>query len=189
MLLRKFVAILLLAVMVFNLTGYRVLFNYLEYKAQAQMVEKLDNNDYNKSALTEVKVALSIPYMSNYSDFERIDGSVVINGVTYNYVERKIQNDTLILHCIPNNNIDNVKLASAEFGKTVNDIQATQKGQKSTNTALLLKSLECAGFNSNNSVALNNQFITLQLKAYTNKSLSAIADRFIKSPEQPPDVA
>lgn len=151
------------------------------------MVEKLDNNDYNRSALTEVKVAMSIPYMSNYSDFERVDGSVVINGITYNYVERKIQNDTLVLHCIPNKTVDNVKLAGSEFGKSLNDIQTSQKGQKSANTSLLLKSLECTGFTSNSSQACTNLSIIVRLKACNSLSEAVVDDRFVKSPEQPPD--
>jgi len=174
--------------MVFNIAGYRVLFNYLDGQAQAQMIEKLDNNTYSKVKLTEVKVALHLPYFISNKDFERYDGSIVLNGVTYNYVERKIENDTLILRCIPNEKSDDIRIAGSEYGKTVNDIQATQHGQKSNNSSLLLKSLECAAYKLNTGFVYNEMFFTTQLSAYKSVSEKIVNDRFVLSPEQPPDV-
>jgi len=173
--------------MVFNLIGYRLLFSYQAHLAQAQMVENLDKNSYNKASLTEVKIALHLPYATNDKDFERYDGSIVLNGVTYNYVERKIANDTLVLHCIPNNAVDKVKFAYTEYNKSINDVQAAQKGQKSGNTALLLKALECAGFKINGSYAFNNTSFTIQHTVYKQVSYTIVNDKFAQSPEQPPD--
>ena len=173
--------------MVFNLVGYRLLFTYQENRAQAQMIDKLDNNIYNKASLTEVKIALHLPYATNDKEFERYDGSIVLNGVTYNYVERKIANDTLVLHCIPNNTADKVKLAYTEYNKSLNDLQTPQKGQKSGNAALLLKSLECAGFKVNGSYAFNNVSFITQRTACKQASQKVVSGKFSQSPEQPPD--
>ena len=174
--------------MVFNLTGYRVLFNYLESRAQVKMVEKLDQSAYNRSNLIEVKVALHLPYTTDNKDFERYDGTVELNGTTYSYVERKVENDTLVLHCLPNKNSDNIKLAFNEYGKAVNDAQP-QKGQKGNNAALLLKSLVCTGYKTHSEYDRHNTFFAVQLTAYKSVNESIVDNRFAKSPEQPPDVA
>jgi hypothetical protein len=187
--LRKTIAILLLAIMVFNLMGYRLLFNCLENQAQAQMAEQLDHNHYSRTSLTEVKVALHLPYTINNKNFERYDGSVELNGITYNYLERKVQNDTLILHCLPNTKSDNIKLARSEYGKAVNDIAPVQKGQKSGHASLLLKSLVPAVYKSNSSYNCSNAVFTARLIAYVTVSEKIFNDRFVKSPEQPPDAA
>jgi len=187
--LKKLSAILLLAVMAFNLVGYRVMFGFMWHHANAQMVKKLDTSTYDRSSLTEVKVPLHLPYAINDKDFERYDGSIELNGVIYNYVERKLQNDTLILHCIPNNAANNIKVAGNEFNKSINDFQPVQKGQKNTNTALLLKALECAGCKAANTIAINNVLYSIQRSAYKNTSEKIVAGNFSKSPEQPPELA
>jgi hypothetical protein len=186
--LKKTTAILLLAIMVFNLAGYRILFACLENEAQAQMAEKLNSHNYNKAGLAEIKVALHLPYMSNSGGFERCDGVIVLNGITYNYVERKLENDTLVLRCIPNSNIDKVKLAGTEYGKSVNDIQLPQKGSKSGNSLLLLKSLQGGVCGPNNNLSGSNTGFITQRAAYKNFNEKITGKNFAKSPEQPPDV-
>lgn len=153
------------------------------------MVESLDHKLYNRADLSEIKVALHLPYSNDSKDFERYDGSIVLNGTTYNYVERMIKNDTLILHCIPNNNADKVKLALNEYNKCANDIQSPKKSQKSDNASLLLKSLECAAYkHSYNFACYSSSFITIK-NAYRNISDKLVSDKFNQSPEQPPDAA
>ncbi len=175
--------------MVFNLTGYRALFGYLENLAQVKMQEKLDKSAYNPNNLIEVKIALHLPYTTDNKDFERYDGTVELNGTTYSYVERKVENDTLILHCLPNKNSDNIKFAFNEYGKAVNDAQTAQKGQKGNAAALLLKALAFAGCKTHNEYNHYNTFFTTQLSAYKAISESVVSKKFAKSPEQPPDVA
>ena len=181
-------AILLLTLLVFNLIGYRLLVNYLQGKAQASMVGRLDQKAYNPASLIEFTIALNLPYAPSNSEFERCDGTVEINGTTYSYVERKIENGTLVLHCLPNKNSDNIRLAGVEYGKAVNDIQPEKKGHKSNTAGLLLKSLECAGYKTLTGLAeIDYMFFAKQLAAYRSTSEKIITDRFAKSPEQPPD--
>ncbi len=173
--------------MVFNLTGYQLMFAYLQNRAELSLSEKIDNNAYNPASLIEVKVPLHLPYPNNDKNFERYDGTVELNGFTYNYVERKVENDTLVLHCLPNNTSDDLKLASAEYGKAVNDIQPSQKGQKAAQASLLLKSLACAGYKVFNGFKHHDMFFAARFAAYKTISEKIVDPRFAKSPEQPPD--
>ena len=151
------------------------------------MVETLDHNAYNPANLIEFKVAFNLPYAPSNIEFERYDGTVEINGTTYSYVERKIENDTLVLHCLPNKTSDNIKLAGNEYGTVVNDLQTQQKGSKSSNASLLLKSLECTGYRTHNALEFNRLFFAKQLAAFKNINEKIVDNRFAKSPEQPPD--
>lgn len=66
------------------------------------MIASIDKNNYNEQDLVLIKFALNIPYYQNNNSYERCDGEVEYNGVQYNYVKRKVANDTLYLYCIPN---------------------------------------------------------------------------------------
>ena len=94
------------------------------------MVARLDQSDYLDKDLIEMKVPVNLPYQTNWSEFERYDGEIVIAGVHYNYVKRKLQNDTLILMCIPNT--DKMKLFNARetFFSLVNDMQQNENGKQ-----------------------------------------------------------
>lgn len=95
-------AILFLLILVFNLYGYRVVLAYVERSGDVALEQKLDKNDYNNEELISVKTVLHLPYYSSSPEFERTYGSVTIDGVLYEYVKKRVYNDTLELLCLPN---------------------------------------------------------------------------------------
>lgn len=115
---------MLLAVYLFNLAGYTLLFEYFIQRSDKQLIQLLDNNEYNDSELIEVKIALHTPYLTSWSDYERVDGEATVNGVYYNYVKRKIHNDTLYLLCLPNKNKTRLTAARIEYANKVQDVPA-----------------------------------------------------------------
>jgi len=118
---------LLLAVHLFNLAGYTLLFDYYMQQSDKQLTQQLDNNQYNDSELIEVKIALHTPYLTSWSAYERVDGEVEVNGVVYSYVKRKIHNDTLSLLCLPNKNKTQLRAARVEYAGHVNDVPSNAK--------------------------------------------------------------
>jgi hypothetical protein len=121
------VAIILLLIHIFNVGGYRFVFDKLEKDASVQLIDKLDNEEYSDNQLIEMKVPLPMPYQTNWSSFERYNGEIQIEGVHYNYVKRKVWNDTLILLCIPNHDKMQLNSAKEQFFSLVNDLD--QKGK------------------------------------------------------------
>jgi hypothetical protein len=109
--LRKIAAILLICLLLFNWYGYRFVTAYLQKKADHQLETRLDLNDYKESQLTEIRVALNMPYQNNWSGFERHYGEIEINGKIYTYVKRKVEDGYLILKCIPNTAKQDIKNA------------------------------------------------------------------------------
>ena len=116
---------------------YTLVFNYLINLSDNHTEQLLDKNTYNDAALVEIAIPLNMPYMSNQANYERYDGSIEINGMHYNYVKRKINNDTLHILCIPNEEKTQLheaksnfskQLADASTGKKENDSQAKKNG-------------------------------------------------------------
>jgi hypothetical protein len=98
-------------------------FNALQQKANKELVAKIDKSDYDESNLITVKVALSMPYLTNWDDFKRADGEITLNGKIYHYVEQKVFNGELILKCLPDEQKMNLQTAKNDFFKTQNDLQ------------------------------------------------------------------
>ena len=117
---KKIVAILLLLVLLFNIAGYRLLFNQLENNATAKLENKIDQGAYSPEQLVEIKIPLSMPYYSD-KDYEAVNGETEWNGQHYQYVKRKVSGNTLYLLCIPNHEKNKIAEAENSFTKSVTD--------------------------------------------------------------------
>ena len=180
---KKLLAIVLLTIYLFNLTGYSLLFQRLMNNADTQLVHSLDNNTYNDKDLVEVKVALNMPYLTTAKDFVRVDGTLELNVVQYNYVKRKVAGDTLYLLCLPNFLKTQLNNAKTDFAKAAADIPNSKKNAE---TSLTKKS---GAVNECNYVA--TQFMSspqlLLNRSHNIFICPEILSVFIKSPAQPPD--
>ena len=73
-----------------------------------------------------MKVRLNLPYMSEWPEYERFDGTVEIDGAIYNYVKRKIVNDTLYVLCIPDHTASNLSQQKIKYGIDAGDLPGTK---------------------------------------------------------------
>ena len=126
---KKLLAITLLIIYLFNLSGYSFLFRYLSERSTAQLSSKIDSENYNEADLVEIKVPLNLPYQSANNDYERFDGEIDLEGQHHHYVKRKVSQDTLYLLCIPNTKKDKLQIAKTEFSKKVNDFEGKGKNE------------------------------------------------------------
>lgn len=127
--LKKLITITLLAVHLFNLAGYNILFQYFINKSEKRLIQQLDVNKYDEQDLIVLKIPMYLPYYNSSGGTERVDGAIEMDGTHYNYVKRSVKNDTLYLYCIPN--ADKTKLSQTKnnFIKQASDNQSdTQKG-------------------------------------------------------------
>jgi hypothetical protein len=115
---------MLLAIHLFNLGGYTLWFEYFIHRGDRHLAQQLNNHQYNDSELIEVKIALHTPYLTSWSDYERVDGEAEVNGLYYTYVKRKIHNDTLYLLCLPNKTKTQLNAARIEYANKVQDVPA-----------------------------------------------------------------
>lgn len=184
---RRLSAIFLILIFLFNLTGYRLLLQYWEAQADTKMEVRLDHQQYDEKDLVQVKIPINLPYHSNWSDFERYDGEIDIDGIHYKYVKRKIFNDSLVLLCIPDKIKTKLNTARDEFFSLVNDLQKDTGNAKSSHSSLSF--LFSAGDYINQqpedwAIASINNIISYCMVTGASPLLSTS----VSSPWQPPDV-
>ena len=88
-----------------------MVFSYLEKKASIELTANIETNTFDESNLIEIKTDLNMPYLSD-KEYETAYGETVINGVHYQYVKRKIENNVMYLLCLPNE--DKVALSATK---------------------------------------------------------------------------
>ena len=114
----------------FNLAGYMVVFNRMEAHSNRRIMDLLDATEHLSDEMMEIRVPVYLPYHTNWTAPERINGELVIDGVHYNYVSRRLLNDTLILQVIPNHERTRIRHARETFFALVNDMQSTESDQE-----------------------------------------------------------
>jgi hypothetical protein len=128
---KKLGAILFLGILLFNGFGYRLVSNYFDQKATNQLVHLIEENNYDESYLVTIKTPINLPYYANNPQFERVDGEIVIKGIVYQYVQRRIYNDSLELKVLPNQDRLHIKNAREDFYKLAQDLSNNDGDTKS----------------------------------------------------------
>lgn len=184
---KKLAAISLLLIFLFNLGGYR-LWYYLEAQScDERIVAILENEEYDKAELVVIKIPLSLPYQTNWKEFETTDGEIEFEGTIYKYVKRKVQNGELVLLCIPHHDKMQVNTARDDFFKYTNDLAQNTPNKKSGNAGFKFKNP------LNDFYLLSGSFTkACQQGIHHNFKFPPHAGHIISvphiSPEQPPDL-
>ena len=145
------------------------------------MVAALDENQYNENDLVQIKLPLNIPYTTDWKDYERCDGNVVLNGIHYNYVKRKVSNDTMYLYCIPNRQKTELNHTKNEYAKQSADIPSGKKAENAVK-----KNGSSSEYNVYLSQYNFSKDFNLSIRTHlTNNNQTATG--FIQHPVQPPD--
>ncbi|MEJ7912332.1 MAG: hypothetical protein WKF70_04200, partial [Chitinophagaceae bacterium] len=95
------------------------------------MEQRADKNEYTDAELVSIKTKLNLPYYSTSSQFERAYGSINVAGVHYDYVKRRIYNDTLELLCLPNTVRTDLQKAGNEIAKAAASGQSSSPSKSS----------------------------------------------------------
>lgn len=132
------VAITLLFIHLFNLAGYQLLFEYFIFQSDKHLSQQLDSRHYDEEQLVEVKLPLHLPYLTNWNEYERVDGEMEVKGVYYSYVKRKVCNDTLYLLCLPNQNKTQFSQSKHNYAVQVNGMSAGAPNSKGPVKKILL---------------------------------------------------
>lgn len=120
----------MICILSFNWYGYDLLVKILESHYDTQLEIALDNHNYEASEIIELDAKVILPYVADMSNFERVDGEVMINGVYYKFIERKYENGRIIYRCIPNANKIKLHHARSTFYQLMNEIQDTSNRDK-----------------------------------------------------------
>jgi hypothetical protein len=128
--LKKLTAILLIGILLFNWVGYKVFTCLLETKSSNELVAAFDNQNTEGLELISLKVPSSLPYYTGTGEFEKAVGEIEIDGIQYNYVQRKVTHDSIEYICVVNKAKTAIKKSSDQYYKLVNDVEqnTTKKG-------------------------------------------------------------
>jgi hypothetical protein len=174
----------MLFVILFNLGGYSLFFQYMIDHSDNKIINLINNNRYHNSDLVEVKIPVNLPTLQNWTEFENISGQVQFKNNKYNYAQIKMTKDTLYLLVIPNH--DRTKLVNANiiYAKQVNDIPINKKSHNSS----LKKSISESEYHY---VTLNYKINIPDnnTKCYREYALLNIIKPSLGVPGQPPEVS
>jgi hypothetical protein len=182
--LRKLFAIFLLLIYLFNLAGYAMLFNYLIERTETSLAKALDQQQYREEELLEIKVAMNLPYFSNETSYERVEGEILVNNIHYTYVKRKVANDTMYLKCLPNTAKSQLVKEKNRFGLAANDLPAGKKQQDSN----VKKSAYQVDYSQTPDQYSFEIFSEHQAVSSTSNT-ALLADPFIPANDRPPAVS
>lgn len=182
---KKVFAILLFSVHLFNLAGYTLVFRLLSQQNTTQTLQHIEEGNYSDDDLILVKVPVLLPYASDWSEYERYSGEIEWGGVHYNYVKRKVLNDTLYLMCLPDMNRTKLSDAHDQYTRKVNgDTNTSQKGSDTSAKVIVLSGEYTA---SETGYALNHPAGIIQ------KNYRLFSDRLMQTDSetaiQPPDIS
>jgi hypothetical protein len=131
---KKGVAILMLAFLLFNWGGYRLLSTFLEVRAEEHLQADVDQDIFDEAALLHIKVPVSLPYTNSSPIYERVTGNIEIKGVSYTYVKRRFYMDSMELLCIPNAAKTGIRSARDNFFRLANDFVDNSTSKKNTSS-------------------------------------------------------
>lgn len=134
---KKVFAISLFVIHVFNIAGYTLLFRLLQQQSSKKALTQIEKGQYSDEDLILVKVPMAVPYSTNWKDYERYDGEIEWGGVHYNYVKRKLYNDTLYVLCLPNVTQTRLHDAQKQYADHVNDLPTQKKNDSGVKKASL----------------------------------------------------
>lgn len=128
---RRLAAILLVGTLFFNWYGYQLLTQYWQQRSDRRLEARFDRDEYDESLLICLKIPITaLAYYRSSCEFQRVDGQIVIGGVHYKYVKRRIFGDSLELLCIANEAAMRLQKVSGDFFRHVNDLQHRAFGKR-----------------------------------------------------------
>ena len=112
--------------------GYYGVFMGLHYRNDLAVTSSLDSDTYDESRSIVIKVPVSVPYMLDQTNFERVNGTFEHNGEFYRLVKQKYANDTLNIVCIKDFAHKRIDQALTDYLKTFSDNTGDEKSSKIT---------------------------------------------------------
>jgi hypothetical protein len=125
--LKKLIAGTLLTVYLFNIGGQLVLHQYFSYLSDKFFNEQINKGQYNIAELTEVKIPVNMPGITDWRNYENIAGQIQFENTSYNYVKMKITKHTLYLMCVPNYSTTHLSNQNLIGAKQVKDAPVHKK--------------------------------------------------------------
>lgn len=117
---KKLAALLMIAILLFNIAGYSVLYWMASEQASKELSAKLDKDEFSGSQAITIKIPVALPYQPD-RDFERVDGEFEYQGQHYKLVKQRVLGDTLHVVCVIDQKATHLADEMNNFTKKTND--------------------------------------------------------------------
>lgn len=124
---KKTIAVFFLVIFLFNVGGYHLLFWSLRVQAKKDLLHRLDASAYSSDDVVVLTLPVSIPYPIHDAAFEPASGELEYQGVFYQLVKQKIENDTLFMVCVKDHNQAALQQTMNEFTNLTQNLPANTK--------------------------------------------------------------
>lgn len=119
---KKVITFIILALFLFNLGGYYILFWALRIQSNSNLMIKIETGDIAEYQTIELKIPMGLPYpLINQRGFERAMGKFEYNGEFYTLVKSQYKNDTLYIVCLKNHVEKRLTKVMYDYGKLTNN--------------------------------------------------------------------
>ncbi len=183
---KKFAAISLLLLLLFNFIGYRLLFYALQQKASNSIVAKIDKKEYNDAELITLTVPLSMPYITDSKEFESKDGEITLNGKVYHYVKQKISQGNLVLMCLPDEQKTHLQNAKDDFFRLANELQNNNSSSKKSGESSQIIKLVISDYEDLQTTSVAFLSTQTNVSVFADASFALLKGEGLM-PEQPPE--
>ena len=177
---KRFVAIWLLFILLFNIGGPLAFHEYLVYKSDKLFNKQISEHHYSINDLTAIRIPVNMPGFADWKNYQNLNGRVQFENSAYNYVKIKITKNAIYLVCIPNYPTTHLSDQNIIDARQIPDIPVPKK--------------EHVPFGKINLAAYNCQTIYYKFSVpiiETSKTItnhhSFILNSCISGPGQPPD--
>jgi hypothetical protein len=130
--LRRIFSYFFTVLILFNVLGYYGLFVGLQYQNAKRMTERFDTESYGNEGMITVKIPMTVPYVTESTDFERVDGTFTYEGLVYRMVKQKVTPDALYIVCTRDLTGTKIENALTDFAKTFADNPTDSKSNAKT---------------------------------------------------------
>ena len=160
--------------------------DWLQARAEERLQAVIDDRSFNTANLVELSVVTNLPYTNDWREWERVNGTVEIKGLHYQYVERKLEKGKMFYHCLPNSEKQNLVAARDEFFQLVNNFNQQPDQKQSSSKSIIINN-----FIGDYDDAVI-QYNTLKPAIDNSKNhwpfiVSSVKSRHMLTPHQPPE--
>lgn len=120
-------ASLLLWIFVLNIFGYYGVFIGARIQAAQKIQASFDVDDYQSNSEITFKVPVTLPYASDMSEYQRVDGEFNYHGDVYRLIKQKFVKDALFIVCVKDAQSKKIDRALEDYVKTFADNPSGEK--------------------------------------------------------------
>ena len=105
----------------------------LRFQTDLKLSKKLDADLYDRDETIELKIPVALPYPVQSHDYQRVEGRFEHQGQFYRLVKNKLQNDTLYVVCIRDQETRKLFDTMKDYVQLAQALPGTSTGHKALN--------------------------------------------------------